>query len=189
MDEKQIIASNADKINQLDKAIKHAYAKADWASHKSATARFHADYPRLFYPGGEERLKALRRADEVAVQTALNFLDVDPQYFRSGYIKEYLWRYIVRCWLTAQDIGRLHQIALRYTERRIQREFWYMCRAMTHIANPEFWIAVRERLNSDDPQVRLRAAYLDAYSRGIEAGERARKQVRYDVLSRKYGAG
>jgi hypothetical protein len=129
MEQKQLIASNAEEVNRLQATIHQTFAKrdrseADWTAWENACALFHANYfPRLFYPGGATHLQALQQCEPGAIETAVDFLEVDPWYFRSGYIKEYLWRRIVRCPLTAQDVDRLHATALRYTTRCIQREF------------------------------------------------------------------
>ncbi|CAG0928534.1 hypothetical protein TFLX_00912 [Thermoflexales bacterium] len=180
MDEKQLIAQNTAEINRLENAVKHLNSSKTRAAGKAAAAQFHASYSQLFYPGCEERLKALRVCDEVAITTALNFLEVDPYYFRSGYTKEYIWKYIARCSLAVQDINRLCAIALRYLEQPVRRDFWYMCRAMTHLASDDFWQQVQARLSSGDPAMRTRASHLYAYAHGVEAGERVRMQARHE---------
>jgi hypothetical protein len=132
------------KIVSLNKRIdetlrKRSRGPAEREEWSKACAEFHRLYPELFYPGGDNSLDALKRDESAAIQTALDFLDADPVHFRSGDTKEEVWRRLRVTSLTAGDKLRLEGIALRYLERRIEREFWVMGRVMSKLGSDEFW--------------------------------------------------
>lgn len=192
MTEKELIAHNAKILTRLHEAIDDSFPKRNrsdshFAAWQRACEEFHAQYWTLFYPGGQDCLMGLQQCDRKSVQTAINFLEVDPYYFRSGYTKEYIWKYITRCQLSSLEIERLHLIGISYTERQICREFWYMCRAMTRLPANGFWEAVYQKIQTDDSFVSQRASYLFAYSKGVEQGEEVRKSVYDQVREEKYG--
>jgi hypothetical protein len=192
MDDKHLIATNADELNQMMSVINETFKERDdsldhWLVWSKACTKFHENYGHLFYPGSYERLQALKKGDADAVETAISFLEVDPVYHRSGYTKEYIWRYIVRCPLETAQIERLQTIAMQYTRKRMRREFWYACRAMAKLGTNDFWLAVEAQMQSNDPLVRSRTFYLAAYSNGVAEGERLRLDLKKKLHYGKYG--
>ena len=104
-----------------------------------ACAEFHRSYSTLFYPGGDASLDALKRHDADAIETALDFLDADPRHFRSGYTKEEIWRRLRNAPLKDSVKQRLEEVALRYLDRPVGREFWYMARVMSVVTSSATW--------------------------------------------------
>jgi hypothetical protein len=192
MDEKDLIVTNANELNQMMSVINETFKERDdsldhWLVWSKACTKFHENYCHLFYPGSYERLQALKKGDADSVETAINFLEVDPVYHRSGYTKEYIWRYIVRCALEPAQLERLQTVALQYTRKRMRREFWYACRAMATLGTDDFWLALAAQMESSDPLIRTRTFYLAAYSDGVAAGERLHLRISGELLLRKYG--
>lgn len=193
MNRKEVIAANAEKLRVIQKAIHETFRKRDRSREEydewsAACDVFHEQYDDLFYPGGGEQLGALRRCDPAAIEIALDFLEVDPWYFRSGYHKEYIWTYLPQCSLSSDQFTRLEAVAHVYLRRRISREFWYMCRVMSRFASTTFWEQIRiiAKEKEDQPEG-IRASYLVSYSGGIAAGEKVRRDVYAEVLHQKYG--
>jgi hypothetical protein len=129
-------------------------------------------------------IEDLKAGNVRGVESAIRFLKSDVYEFRSGYLKEYLWRYLARVSLTERQKERLLAVARKYLERQITREFWQMCRLISQIADPEFTEYVKnlaESAKHDD--VRQRAALLAAYLLGLGEGEKTRRRfnrrVRY----------
>jgi hypothetical protein len=126
-------------------------------------------YPFLFMKknyfsgmGRRDICHALKRADPALLT------------FGAGYIREMIWKYIVRYPLTDVHLNLLEQVALSYLEQPLFREFAPMCRAMTRLARPAFWETVKTKLDDPNPQVRLNARCLFPYAEGIYAGERSK---------------
>jgi hypothetical protein len=151
-----------------------------------ACAEFHTKYAELFYPGGDASLDALKRHESGAIQLALDFLDADPHHFRSGCTKEEVWRRVRNAPLIAKDKLRLEEIAIRYLDRRISREFWAMARVMPVVASSKFWDRVRGLAESEGDPKKTRAAYLLVYEQGAAAGGQNRVKVYREWLARKY---
>jgi hypothetical protein len=151
-----------------------------------ACAQFHKMFPELFYPGGDASLDALKRHEPSAIQDAIDFLDADPQHFRSGYTKEEVWRRIRNAPLIQTDKNRLQDAALRYLDRRISREFWAMARVMSVLAAAQFWERVQMVAEGDEVPKNVRAQHLLAYQEGAAAGGENRRKVLREFQERKY---
>ncbi len=154
------------------------------AAWQAACQDFYARYDALCFPGGAAMLERVRSGDPAAVEAAVRFLLADPYHFRSGYLKERLWRWLANLPLSAGVRTRLERAAMAYVERRIGREFWAMCKAMARIGRPAFWIAVSAQAvrlpapgaAADSHDVALRAALLLAHGASVHAGSEARRR-------------
>ncbi|GAB2524412.1 hypothetical protein [Lysobacter humi (ex Lee et al. 2017)] len=151
----------------------------------AACEEFHARFDELVYPGGGAGLEAVRSANPQAVENAIRFLAADPYHFRSGYIKEYLWRWLRHVELSGHKRGRLACAALSYLERPASREFWVMANAMRQLAEPGFWVQVTNKVASGGP-VGTRALILLAHAASPQTGATVRRQIRRAWLREKY---
>jgi hypothetical protein len=187
----QEIREASAKLDALNKRVKETFRTRDRGAEERerwsrACADFHSRYADLFYPGGDASLDALKRHEPDAIRLAIDFLDADPQHFRSGYTKEEVWRRIRNAPLIQEDRARLEDVAMNYLNRRISREFWAMARAMSVIAAKEFWPRVRGVAESEKPPKRTRAEYFLAYEQGAAAGGRHRARVCREWLAQKH---
>ena len=114
------------------------------------------------------------------LETIISFLQRDEYRHRSGYAKEYAWHLLTRAPLTERQKERLRSVALEYLRRRMQREFWYMCRFICRIADTQFRNRVQELTKSKDELIRKRASLLNAYLQSPEKGERVRREFWYE---------
>lgn len=186
------IREDSKQLGELSERIGETFRTRDRgpeqrARWEAACSDFHNRFDKLYYPGGDVELAKVRAGDVGGIESAILFLTADPWHFRSGYIKEYLWRVVTRCPLSTADKERLQSAALSYLDRQIGREFWYMCRAMTRIGSGKFWAKVAQTAETATPFVAKRASYLLAFSHGIHEGAKVQKQVYRDVLREKYG--
>jgi hypothetical protein len=87
------IASNAQRIRQLYQRINETFQdKPHGPEHHAACKQFH-EYDLLAFPGGlEAGLERLKHPDLEIVEATVQFLEADPRFLRSGYIKETLLR-------------------------------------------------------------------------------------------------
>ena len=127
------------------------------------------------YKEAQSAVESLKAGDIRGVEPAIKFLKADVYEFRSGYLKEYLWRYLNRVPLSDRQRQRLLEVARKYLARRMTREFRSMCRLVHRIADEEFVIDVRSLAESaNDERIRRRAQLLSAYVQSLEAGEKLR---------------
>jgi hypothetical protein len=146
--------------------------RAEW---QASCEEFYARYDALCFPGGAAMLERVRGGELVALEAAVQFLLADPYHFRSGYLKERLWRWLARQPLSASQRMRLERAALAYLERRIRREFWAMCKAMPRIGLAGFWSEVSMRALSAQGAEARRATLLLAHGANVQAGAKARQ--------------
>lgn len=170
------------QINTLSRQRDNApQQRAAW---QAACQDFYARYDGLCFPGGAAMLERVRSGDPAAVEAAVRFLLADPYHFRSGYLKERLWRWLANLQLSVGARNRLERAAMAYLDRRIGREFWAMCKAMARIGRPAFWIGVSARAvgvpatGAAVPagNIALRAALLMAHGASVHAGSEARRR-------------
>jgi len=154
-----------------------------WAA---ACREFNARFATLFYPGGDDALSALRVCDPAAIEVAVDFIVADPQHFRSGYTKEYVWARLLQCSLLPTDVERLRSAALGYLQRRVDRSFWSMCRAMSRLASPDFWSKVEVLAASGEEPVSTRASYLLVFKQGAVVGGQLRRRISQEVWLKRY---
>lgn len=126
----------------------------------------------------EKALKDLETGNLRGIDSIIAFLQADEYHFGSGYVKERSWHLLKRVSLSESQKRRLRVLAIRYLQRRMGREFWYMCRFMPLIADNGFRSEVDELTISKEKDVRQRAILLQAYLRSPEEGERRRKQFK-----------
>lgn len=96
------------------------------------------------------------------VEFMITFLEVDPWFWGSGYMKEKLIRRLKQAPLKDPQKARLRTVALDAVLRRPHREFKHYCKLARALQTPDF-VGNVERLatgsdtGSDDGAVRARA--------------------------------
>ncbi|WP_374579910.1 hypothetical protein [Pseudoduganella sp.] len=179
------IQQNSREINrllaQINALVQERHASpAQRAAWQAACEDFYARYDSLCFPGGAAMLERVRSGDPDAVEAAVQFLLADPYHFRSGYLKERLWRWLAHLPLGAGARQRLERAALAYLQRRICREFWAMCKAIPRIAGASFWREAAAQAwpahGAASTPVAQRALLLLAHGASVQAGALARQR-------------
>jgi len=124
----------------------------------------------------------LLEGDAKKADPLIRFLEKDEYKFGTGYAKELIWRNLKRVKLTDNQKQRLRKVAMTYLNKRMQREFWYMCRFIHLIADDTFRSQVKTLTESKDGKVRQRASLLYAYLQSDAQGERVRRDFYYKCL-------
>ena len=139
---------------------------------KDASEAWHAYRPEVlaafWRPAG---LSGLEQGDPELLELALCYLEVDPYYFRSGYLKTRLFRRLRRMTLGETERQRILQAiltALRFHQGDGWKEF---CRLASPFADPEFEASVSQFLADDDVRVARRAKTLLARLQGPKRRE------------------
>jgi hypothetical protein len=145
MTKEELIQHNAKKLCELHDMVHTTYrrmregqdAKGEW---HEACRRFHEDYDQLAFPGGiTEGMRRLGEHEPGAIESAIVFLEVDPFFFRSGYIKEDLLKRLRWVSLDEDQKQRMRQVILaRIRDPKNRREFRRYCNLAPFVADAEF---------------------------------------------------
>ena len=145
MKPKKPIEDNASKLRELNDAIqatikdrnKSPAHKEKWSE---ACREFHSSYDQQAFPGGlGESMQKLAKGDAATIESAVQFIEADPMFFRSGYIKEEILKHLSRNPLNDDQKQRLREIILeRVRDTRTRREFRRYCRLAPIVNNSEF---------------------------------------------------
>jgi hypothetical protein len=98
-----------------------------WDEWERACQEWHETPMRCFYLWDIEARGQMRRGERGALEDALLFLEVDPWFFRSGYLKERVLRHIKGAPLSERDAERLRKVVemvARGRNRRELRDYW-----------------------------------------------------------------
>ena len=181
LNQSQILKNSAElrRLNdQINTTVRtRSCSREDRAQWEHACAEFHQRFDSLSFPGGAEMLSRVRKNDPAALEAAVRFLVADPYHFRSGYLKENLWRWLRHCGLSTSARNRLEKAVLLYLDRRISREFWNMCKAMARLGGPEFWSKVSFQAQAQGTPEAFRALYLLTFGADIHAGAKLRRSI------------
>lgn len=100
-------------------------------------------------------------ASELSTNMMLDFIEADPVFYRSGYLKEKVSKQLKKRDLSAVEAQRLRQIiiaaVLRFQRRR---EFLYYCHAAPRVESEGFRHDLEALERSDEAGVRRRANWV-----------------------------
>ena len=154
-----LISQNAARIRSLDDEVHRTFREQPHGpAHHAACAAFHGSYDELAFPGGlKDGLSRLKQLEPQAVQTAVQFLEVDPWFFRSGYIKQEIIRRLKHAPLTRDQFASLRSIVLRSVRAKwagLARRFATLAPV---VDSPEFRQEIEAAAVSTDRSVQIRA--------------------------------
>lgn len=134
--------------------------------------RFYNAVEAAYPPGFWQYYERLKNGDARGVEMAIEFLEADPWFFRSGYIKANLARFLKHVPLSKQQVRRLEKVLLKIVDERNTQEFRNYCRLARIVATPALIEALKERLTDERDHRRLRATWMLF---AIEQGRMSRK--------------
>lgn len=135
-------------IARINETVKHrGESQAAWDEWKKAAVALHAYENPVFELWHKETLAAIREGERSAIESALTFLDADPYFFRSGYLKEKVLHALKRAPLAERDQERLQMIVLRAIEGRYKREFRFYARLIPCLRTARFETGLRASAN------------------------------------------
>lgn len=111
-------------------------------------------------PGFWDNFNGLKKGRQSALESAVCFLEADPWFFRSGYVKADLLHCIKRMDLSEDYRSRLQQVVLHAVLGRDRRELRSYRSLAAKIASADFCEALRDLTNHQDADVRRRAAWV-----------------------------
>lgn len=92
-----------------------------------------------------------------------DYVEVDPQFFRSGYIMEKVLQRIKKLSLTREEKSKLQVLLLNRIQHRAMRNFRHICRMVPLVESPGFKETVAGLAASVDPSIRHRAMFALSY--------------------------
>ena len=128
-DYREIMRENAGRLRELNAEIDRPFGDGPLLSihvkaHDIACAVFHSQYDSLAFPGGlREALQKLKTGDPCVVEAAIQYLEVKPRFFRSGYIAETILHRLRHVALTSSQVARLVSVVLDSIARGGRRRF------------------------------------------------------------------
>ena len=86
----------------------------------------------------------MQKGDRDSIRDLITFLEVDPIFHRSGYLKEHLLRLIKNAPRTPHDDQRLRAVIWNRAGGPNRREFKLYCQLASRINTPDFTEQVRQ---------------------------------------------
>jgi len=136
------------------------HAPEAWELHELTAARFWEAIEAAYPPGFGHDAARLHAGDAAGLESTFAFLEADPFFFRTGYLKAALIRDIKRLSLTPPQAQRLQQVVLTVVDARNDREFRAFCRLARKVDAPALREQLTARLTSSDAGIRRRARWV-----------------------------
>lgn len=169
-DIRELIETEARNIEDRHEAIHTTYRRRDESpaamdAWKKACRRAH-QYASLIHGWLREIDRGgLSKSPELK-DFAITFLEMDPMYFGSGYIKERLLRRLKSAILNEAEVARLTAVLVDAVRTRGRREFRYYCRLAAVLRPPEVLEESLRLVASPDGKTAARARMMLQYLRG-----------------------
>lgn len=125
-------------------------------------AKAHRDlYLREVWPNGlQEKIVGLKERDLDAIEFAVRFLEEDPWFFRSGYLKEEIVQRLGQCPRSSLQDERLRTVVLQRCEGPTRREFRRYCRLARRLKAPHFEEALNKLTQASSPRTVRHASWV-----------------------------
>ena len=156
------ILDNAEKLTKMHSLIQETAKnkKNDPAAWEKACQEFHAAYDSLAFPGGlEHGMAALKKQDPATITIAIEYLNANPYFHRSGYIQEKILRFLKQAPLTTDHIAELQDILIaQIMSEKPSGNYQEYCRLAAKIADENLRTKVEKIIEqSHDERVMQRA--------------------------------
>lgn len=132
------ILKNAQMLVQKNELIHKTFKNRDKNRHawENACKDFHDSYDALAFPDGlAKELELLKTGNLHAISSAIIYLEADPYFHRSGYIKQKLVRLLKKSPLTHDQKEQLREVIIKAIHENGRREFVEYCRLARVIQN------------------------------------------------------
>ena len=145
-------AAKVAELNRLHKSL-HELSDVRWRTGKAEditcwenSVRAWKEFSGFGYPEtkfyffeNQTFLAALSAGDADAKESAIKFLEFDPYYYRSGYIKSKLLVRLKNIKLSASEVKRLQKVICNaIVSQQPKSEFKYYARLLKNVGTPEF---------------------------------------------------
>ena len=139
------------ELNRLHKSL-HELSDLRWRTQKAEdiarwenAVRVWKEYSgfgedtKFYFFESRDFLSALASGDADAKESSIRFLEFDPYYYRSGYIKSKLLVRLKNIKLSASEVKRLQKVICNaIVSQQPKSEFKYYARLLKNVGTPEF---------------------------------------------------
>ena len=185
------MASDKSKRYQIAEAARAVYDKAEQLHRQfpqdseASNAYFAAQeyYWQCLHTAYSHELRRdidlLRNGDAAGLETIILFLEADPLFYGTGYLKEDLSRFLRRAELPGNYVQRLQKVVLSIVDRRDGREFRAYCRLARKVDSTEFREQLRLRLTREKPTAASLTADCPSLLPAIQQDKNVRRRARW----------
>lgn len=172
------ISENAAGLRSLYAEIKRTFSEEPHgAAHTAACSAYHRSYDTLAFPSGLEHFrKRLKRMEQPAIEEAIEFLEADPWFNCSGYVKEEIVRRLKQATLTGRQRHRLTYVVLGSITKGTRRLSRHLARLAPIVDSPSFRKRV-ESLSESSGEAQFRANHIQELLRGHPNGARSQENA------------
>ncbi len=117
---------------------KNSASRDDFKKWQKACQNLYTFHSPLHQIWTQEFKSSVISGNRESIESLITYLEADPYYFRSGYLKSRLVRIIKKAPLTAKDEQRLRSVIWNKTAKRSGQEFREYCRLATLVSTPTF---------------------------------------------------
>ena len=135
-------------------------SREDWQAWSKAAEAWHAQLYPTDVLWTDEFRAALKASSRDAIEQAILYLEVDPWYFRSGYLKDRLIRGLKRANLKEKDRDRLRNVIWNVVMGRNRTEFRRYCGLAALIVTEDFRRMLESRFPESDAASQGKLGYL-----------------------------
>ena len=136
-----------------------------WKVWQDTASAWHAQHYPTDKLWEDEFLAELRASKRPAIEDTILYLEVNPWYFRSGYLKERLIRGLKSADLTPRDRRRLWNVVWNAAAGKNRREFRNFCSLATVIGDTDLIRQLEEISPDQDAAAKGKFGYMLAYLR------------------------
>ena len=147
------------------------------AAFAEASRNFHAALASAYPPDFWSNLERLRSGDLDSVDAAIEFLEADPMFFRSGYTKSKIATALRRVSLRPEQKERIIDAVLSMIDRRDGREYREIFKLSSTVADERLISELKLRLDSPDCEVSRRARWMLNTVKGLVRERRSTLQA------------
>ena len=161
MSEKHIVQC-AKKLRDLHQAIKQAYDKdTHGEAHKHACAAFNEQFDQLAFPGGlEQAFSQLKNHNSSILPIALEFLQADPYFHRSGYTKEEILHHLKKFEFTDKQKNLFYDLLDRSIHHDQDRIFRAYAKLFPYVSTQAQQTKIKDLLKNADAKLAQRLEYI-----------------------------
>ncbi len=174
------ILRSAETRNRLHQKVEETFAERDrsqatWQAWTDACREFNETIVPTDYLWLDKTQHRIKEGDREVIEDAILFLDVDPWYDRSGYLKERLVDSLRGAPLTDQDKARIRQIVINMASGQNRREFRRYCSLAAKFTSPEFEDLIERMAKEQGPENQGKFAQLLRCVREHQEGRKHRE--------------
>ena len=162
---RSMIESEAEEIDRLHRNVHATYEerRKNLKAWKEACSAFHA-YVSEIDPLIDRVYEESELSDQELIEFAITFLELNPMFFRSGYIKEEILRKLKRSALSEKQCERLRTILIDAVNNRGTREFRRYCRLLPKVSNSRLIGALETAKKFGEGARKRRASIMLGYA-------------------------